>query len=274
MNKNVAMSITIVVMLTLPLLASFYANSLQLVLGPGIRAPTPSTPLPAVAGVTNIYYYNWAGYAVSGPTGSVSDVKGSWTVPTYTGATCNANEFWSAAFWVGIDGFTSSTVEQTGTAIECYESTVYYLAWYDLYPASAVTISHTVYPGDVMRAEVRYALGIFIISISDTTTGHAWSFITAGTDSGAERNSAEWIAEAPFASIGELPLADFGTVYFTTDTATISGSTGTIGSFPSADVYLITMICYPSGTPDKSTTSTLTSGEDFHVVWDLPGPEG
>jgi hypothetical protein len=35
-----------------------------------------------------------------------------------------------AAFWVGIDGYSSDTVEQDGTIIESYEGTVYYYDWW------------------------------------------------------------------------------------------------------------------------------------------------
>jgi hypothetical protein len=44
---------------------------------PGRRAPGPSA---LVDGVTNVQYYNWGGYAVTG--NKFTDVKGSWIVPT------------------------------------------------------------------------------------------------------------------------------------------------------------------------------------------------
>jgi hypothetical protein len=205
----------------------------------------------------------------------VSEVIGSWTVPTFTGPTCNANEEWVSSIWIGIDGFTSSTVEQTGTSTGCNEGTAFYLAWYEFYPALSVTIPHSIFPGDSMSAEVKYASSEFTLSISDTTTAHAWSFSTTGKVSGAKRSSAEWIAESPAYLIGLVPLADFGTVYFTSDTAVTTFGSGTIGSFPSADIATITSVCWPSGAPAKATPSALTnSGANFDVVWDNPGPEG
>jgi hypothetical protein len=270
------MSIIIAVTLTLPLLASLYAQSLQLVLGnPMIPAPFPPSPSKVFPGATAYPSYNWGGYAIFGPTGSVSDVKGSWTVPTYTGATCNANEWWAAIFFVGIDGFSSTTVEQTGTATQCYEGTVQYYAWYEWYPAASVIISSVpVSPGNTMSAEVKFSSGKFTASITDTTTGK--SFTTPATKvSGAKENSAEWIAESPYGSIGELPLANFGTVYFTSATAVTTTHSGTIGTFPSANIAIITAVCYPSGAPTKSTTSGLTnSGANFNVAWLNPGPQG
>jgi hypothetical protein len=61
---------------------------------------------------------NWAGYAVqtSGKKPSndvVTDVKGSWKVPTVTAST-DGKAYYSS-IWVGIDGYSSSSVEQIGT---------------------------------------------------------------------------------------------------------------------------------------------------------------
>jgi hypothetical protein len=53
--------------------------------------------------------------------GSVTAVHGSWLVPT---ATCDGRPQNSgASFWVGIDGYTSATVEQTRTDSDCSKGT-------------------------------------------------------------------------------------------------------------------------------------------------------
>src|SRR5439155_1503462 len=57
---------------------------------------------------------NWAGNAASGTT--FTDVKGTWTEPAVT---CSKNQVQIASFWVGIDGFTSNTVEQIGADADC-----------------------------------------------------------------------------------------------------------------------------------------------------------
>src|SRR5262249_45222375 len=54
----------------------------------------------------------WGGYAVTGATGSATDFQGSWIVPAVT---CSGGPNQYASMWVGIDGFNSNTVEQTGT---------------------------------------------------------------------------------------------------------------------------------------------------------------
>ena len=57
------------------------------------------------------YSTNWSGYAVTAGPGSVTAVVGSWTVPTILPGRGTAY----SAEWVGIDGFSSATVEQIGT---------------------------------------------------------------------------------------------------------------------------------------------------------------
>src|SRR5690242_13588556 len=54
---------------------------------------------------------NWSGYAVSG-FGPYKSVASSWTQPAVDCAKTPTG--WSA-FWVGLDGDTTNTVEQTGT---------------------------------------------------------------------------------------------------------------------------------------------------------------
>ena len=105
--------------------------------------------------------YNWSGYAVTGSSGAVTDAKGSWTVPT---ATCAGTPTGYSSFWVGIDGFSSGSVEQTGTDSDCVSlngksGTPTYYAWFEFYPNPSYVIefSKGVQPGDIMTAEVKYA---------------------------------------------------------------------------------------------------------------------
>src|SRR3989475_12545199 len=148
---------------------------------------------------------NWSGYAVTGPAGSVTDAKGSWIVPSVT---CSSAASYSS-FWVGINGFGSNTVEQTGTDSDCQSGIPTYYAWYEFYPGPAFLITGiTVRPGDRISAEAIYSSGLVTVTITDTTT--AQSFTTSG-GAGALRSSAEWIAEAPSSAGGVLPLANFGT---------------------------------------------------------------
>jgi hypothetical protein len=97
--------------------------------------------------ITNTF---WSGYLVNGPDGSVTDVKGSWTVPAVT---CADSATTYSSFWVGIDGYPSTTVEQAGTASDCVNGTPSYYAWFEFYPLAQVVIpDFPVQPGDQMSA--------------------------------------------------------------------------------------------------------------------------
>ena len=82
----------------------------------------------------------------------MSYVAGSWTVPTASTKTSGYS-----SVWVGIDGYSSSTVEQVGTEADVSGGTVTYYAWYEAYPSASVKIgSFTVKPGDAITASVSY----------------------------------------------------------------------------------------------------------------------
>lgn len=69
---------------------------------------------------------NWSGYAVTGS--SFTNATASWFVPTVN---CSKTPNTYAAFWVGIDGYSSNTVEQTGTDSDCDGASPSYYAWYE-----------------------------------------------------------------------------------------------------------------------------------------------
>ena len=163
---------------------------------------------------------NWAGYAATGASGSFTSVSASWTQPT---ATCSTGSQY-AAFWVGLDGYTSKTVEQIGTEADCSgpnPSTPQYYAWYEVYPGAAVNFANPVSPGDEFTGTVT-AQGNdkFQLVLTDTTQG--WTQTISATQAGADLSSAEAIAEAPSgtsANSSPLPLTNFGSVGFTGVTA-------------------------------------------------------
>ncbi len=153
---------------------------------------------------------NWSGYDDS-TDGPFTSVIASWTQPPVrpAGAT-----FTDAAFWVGLDGDNSDTVEQIGT--EGYsEGVVGYDAWFEMYPAAPVTIGMAIHPGDLMTASVTQSgVATFTLALTDQTTGK--SFQTVQMMSVVPQlASAEIIAEAPSDDNGDIvPLSDFGLVTF------------------------------------------------------------
>jgi len=211
---------------------------------------------------------NWSGYAVTGS--DFTYAKGSWHVPQVD---CTTTPNTYSAFWVGIDGYSDGTVEQTGTASDCNGTTPSYYAWYEFYPAGSVVISMTVNPGDVMGGSVTYSNGEFTIGLHDHTTGAEFS--TTQAVSGADRTSAEWIAEAPCCTSGGgiLPLADFVRANFgedyNSDPGTNNATDSTendrpIGSF-GTHIEEITM---KAGSLTEASPTALTSdGTSFRVNW-------
>ena len=221
---------------------------------------------------------NWSGYAVTGAPGSITDVKGSWIVPAANCASSPSTSY--ASFWVGIDGFSSNTVEQTGTDSDCSSGTPTYYAWYEFYPHFAYYVPNmtAIHAGDVISAEVSFSGGHFTVSITDVTAGT--SFSKSVKMSNAQRSSAEWIIEAPYSG-GILPLADFGTVSFGSDSthvsltcdATVGGASAPMGSAAfAANLVEITMVA-SNGTTVKSQPSPLSAdGTSFTDAWKNAGP--
>jgi hypothetical protein len=225
---------------------------------------------------------NWSGYAVTGAADSITVAQGSWTVPAVT---CASGEKSYSAFWVGIDGFSSTTVEQTGTDSDCAHGAPTYYAWFEFYPKASKDISTlTIHPGDEVAARVTFASGTFRIAIEDFTTGKAYS--STSKVSGAMRSSAEFIVEAPETCVllkcSLTKLSDFGTTGFGSDntgiTAAINcavamnGPLASLGSYGSA-VQEITMVGQSNSSLVKSLPSALSAdGTSFTVQWMNAGP--
>ena len=200
--------------------------------------------------ISNSTSGNWSGYAVTG--GRYSTVTSNWVQPAVK---CTGTAY--SSFWVGIDGDTSGTVEQTGTEADCNGSTPVYSAWYEMYPKFPTNYPNPVVPGDHFTGTVSTdGKGNFTLTLSNTTRG--WKQTVTKKLRSAQLASAEVIAEAPSSSGGVLPLANFGTVGFSG--ATVNGATLTSGT-PGIDA--ITM---QSGSTVKAQPSSISSGS-FSVTW-------
>lgn len=197
---------------------------------------------------------NWSGYDVTGH-GPYSAVSSSWTQPAVN---CLQTPTGYSSFWVGLDGDTTGTVEQTGSEADCSSGSPVYYGWYEMYPKFPVNYANPVSPGDAMRASVSYlGSGRFQLMLTDSTKG--WSQTVTPRLKSAKLGSAEVIAEAPSSSGGVLPLADFQKVGF--NGATVDGALLT-ASTPGIDP--ITMAT-SSGTV-KAKPSSISSG-GFTDTW-------
>src|SRR5258706_2003241 len=151
---------------------------------------------------------NWSGYAaltnLSNPqSNAVSDVKGTWTVPSVDCSVVSGNSY--SSVWIGIDGYSDNSVEQTGTEQDCLNGQASYYAWYEMYPKFGYKVNLPVSAGNSIISEVQYiGNNRFVLSLTNTSNN---THFTTTQKARASRESAEWIVEAPSSSGGVLPLA-------------------------------------------------------------------
>ncbi len=223
--------------------------------------PPPIRLLSKVRG--NARSSNWSGYAVTG--GNFTDVKGSWVQPAVS---CRGGVS-ASSFWVGLDGYNSSAVEQVGTDADCNGflggGTPMHYAWFEMYPGETVTVTSVpVRPGDAISAEVSATGATFTLSLRNATTGAAFS---TTQQSSAPRTSAEWVAEAPAACLlftcRTLPLAGFGTMTFSGASAQSQGAAGPITAFHNDSITMATR----SGAVKAQPSGLSGGGSAFSVAW-------
>jgi hypothetical protein len=196
---------------------------------------------------------NWSGYAASG--GRYTQVSAHWVEPKGRCSGSGGSAY--SSFWVGLDGYGSSTVEQTGTEVDCSGAVARYYSWYEMYPSYPVNFSNPVRPGDHFSASVTYhGKGHYTLVLADST--RRWRHAIQATLTGASNSSAEVIAEAPSSALGVLPLADFGTVHFTG----ASANGYYIGHFHPTKIVMTDS----SGQP-RDSVSGLGGGGKFSVTW-------
>jgi Peptidase A4 family len=180
------------------------------------------------SGSNAVYSGNWSGYAPTGGANAFKSVSSSWVQPAVT---CTSTNTYSS-FWVGLDGYNNSALEQTGTEADCISGRAVYGAWWEVLPASESAYSVTVKPGDSMTASVQdNGNGTFTMTLTDSTQGWTKSTTHAGS-SGYNDSSAEVIAEATSVNGRIAKLSNFGSVHFT-------GSKANGSTLPSSSTEII-----------------------------------
>jgi hypothetical protein len=240
---------------------------------------------------TNVQSANWSGYADTADT--YNSVAATWTQPTVDcssgggggggvlGGLLGGNGLGNllgpggsaSSFWVGLDGYSSSSVEQLGTDSDCNGTTPQYYAWWEMFPNPSQVLSSSSYPvrpGDQITAWVASnAAGTkFYLAEKDANAG--WIFSTTQTASGFARTSAEVVAEAPSSCnllfCSEVPLSNFGHVAFgNADLIDNSGNNGSLSSFAANEITMAT------GNRTLAVPSNLSSdGRSFSIAWQNP----
>jgi hypothetical protein len=206
----------------------------------------------AAHGVSHATSSNWSGFAVHN--GKYKSVSASWTEPSGQCSGTQGHDY--ASFWVGLDGYSTDSVEQTGTDTDCSGSTPKYYGWYEMFPAGSVNISKPMKAGDKISASVVFSgTSSFTLTLKDATAG--WTATEHKSSSKVKRASAEVIIEAPSSQTGELPLADFGTVHFTA--SKVNGAN--IGTMKPTKITMVV------GGKHLDKISALSGGANFSGTW-------
>lgn len=212
-----------------------------------------------ISGLTSVQNANWSGYADTGS--AFGKVTGSWTEPS---PTCSSQRESLAAFWVGIDGYSSNSVEQDGTLIECYHRRAYQYTWWEMYPTNAIqVVGSTLGAGDSITASVVRSGSSYTLSVTDSTRP-ADSFTTTQSCGSCANTSAEWIAEAPSGSSGVFPLAQFSPWTDSGSTVTEGSTSGVISSFTDDEITMVNS----SGAVKAAPGPLNSGGNGFSVAWE------
>jgi hypothetical protein len=176
---------------------------------PMILAPGASTSGSTV--VTD----NWAGYAAlpQHSSGQFRFVEATFTVPSVN---CTTTPTSLSVHWVGLDGFSSGTVEQDGVESDCDGSTPTYSAWWETFPGNAIQTVFSLNAGDAVTASVFFKTTSgahhhqYNLVLTDLTSGQNFNLWEKCGATSCANNSAEIISEAPSSGGTILPLADYG----------------------------------------------------------------
>jgi hypothetical protein len=201
---------------------------------------------------------NWSGYATQN--GTFTTVSSSWIEPSVS---CTSSGI--VAFWIGLDGWGSQTVEQDGTGVDCSSGSPQYFAWWETYPANAIQqYSDPVSPGDQLSSTVTaQGGGQYNMVLTDSTQG--WTETNPVSASGSNA-SAEIIAEAVTSGSSVTPLPNFGQVTFT-------GNSIDNQSLSAAGAQAIDMTNGQGG-PVIAKTGPLDGSGDFSVYFGSSVPGG
>ena len=193
-----------------------------------LRSSHPYTGKAVDSPLDHEYDSNWAGAAfASPPSGSkFTSVTGTFNVPTVVKTNGRAG-----AAWVGIDGFNTDSILQTGIQWEVEDSEVQFSAWHEWYPADSVNFpALAMSPGDEITVTVVASSSTSgTATVENTSTGKSVSKAISGQALAGQ--NAEWIVEDFEEGSSLVPFANFGTITFTGCSATTnSGTTGLTGA--------------------------------------------
>jgi hypothetical protein len=218
--------------------------------------------------VTDTTSENWSGFVVSEASGTFaandSESFAEYTIPAVappSGKSCSSATYASSQ-WVGLDGFTSSDVLQTGTETNCGNSDY---AWYEWFPNAETELSLAVGAGDFMEADIYYT--------TSSPHGHSYllnevtgqsAVVGFNPPSGTTYvgNNAEWIVERPEIDGAYADLPNYANMIITSAWAYDGSSYFYPSGVSTGTLYAVDMICPPWNPSSACTTTTTISYTD------------
>ncbi len=214
---------------------------------------------------------NWSGWGDTSKLGPFNYVHSKFVQPAIS---CNGTKNNFVSEWVGLDGFNSNTVEQTGTVSWCggkNHRSPKYFAWFEMFPAASVNV-YKIKPGDVIEPVVSFANGTFTLTITDHTNGK--SATTSAACSQCLRTSAEWIIERPALCNNTLtkcfitPLAAFRPTVMAQDWTSIDGGkVSPVSRFVHTPLDIVQPLKHNKLKLLDSTGGLFAHGSAFSVHW-------
>jgi hypothetical protein len=224
---------------------------------PGQPSPAQPAPLPAVPNPQNTSH-NWSGYA-STSSQTYTGVSGTWTVPQLTPSGAPG----VGATWVGIGGVTSRDLIQAGTQdVASGSGQAQFQAWIETLPQASRQVPLVVAPGDSVTVSIDeqgVGSGVWQIAFMNNTSGQTYQTTVNYTSS---QSSAEWIEEAPSGPNGVVPLDNFGSVAFTSASATVNGQTVDLTQAGAKPITMLSATSQPLAVP----SAIGTDGTSFSVA--------
>ena len=229
-------------------------------------------PAAATRGIPVQQSGNWSGYVAvptSGTTTTFKQIYAQYTVPSVNCTPSGSNNAF-AYHWIGLDGWSDSTVEQDGVAGFCNAGTPQYDAWWEMYP-SGLQLAFVLNAGDAISSEVTYTSAGYTLSLTDETSKKSFK-VTQACPSGStcENSSAEDITEG-YATTGWVGTADFGQEFY--NSTQVENSAGVLGALNnsawSTDETVATDSSNePITLPGQLYNGSVASRSAFEITWE------
>lgn len=219
----------------------------------------------------NVTSSNWSGYEISARPGrTVGYVQGVFNVPSLNCAKSTLGTAGEAVWsqWVGLDGFSTGTVEQTGIGAECTSAAgpATYFAFWEMFPNAATTFTG-ISAGDAITVIVQHESTGWSLRLQDRTTGASITTLQpCPAGSACHDASGEMITEDFNGAVASgFNLADFG-LDNQTDLAARTGG-GHAGNFASGTFWTSNTIGMANGADRMATPGPLEAGQAFYLSW-------